>query len=83
MLARSLCFLLLDFALVQDRSLQLLTGPNQAGKSTYLATLGVLAVLAHAGSLVPARFAAGGDCAFARRFQSCFTVRCMSATSAK
>jgi len=44
------------------------TGPNMAGKSTYLRQIALLAVLAQAGSFVPARKLRLGvvDCVFAR-----------------
>jgi len=38
-----------------DRQLMLLTGPNMAGKSTYLRQVGLAVILAQMGSFVPAR----------------------------
>jgi DNA mismatch repair protein MutS len=40
--------------------LVVLTGPNMSGKSTYMRQVGLLVVLAQAGSFVPARFARVG-----------------------
>jgi DNA mismatch repair protein MutS len=51
-----------------DRQLVILTGPNMGGKSTYLRQAALLAILAQAGSFVPARAAKLGivDRIFAR-----------------
>lgn len=47
-----------DTELDPDRSrLLLLTGPNMAGKSTYMRQVGLIVLLAHCGSAVPARYA--------------------------
>ena len=45
---------------VEARRLLVLTGPNMSGKSTYMRQVGLLVVLAQAGSFVPARFARVG-----------------------
>ena len=45
-----------------DKSVALLTGPNMAGKSTYLRQNAILVVLAHLGSFVPATHATIGIC---------------------
>jgi DNA mismatch repair protein MutS len=42
---------------VDRQRLLVVTGPNMAGKSTYMRQVGLLVVLAQAGSFVPARFA--------------------------
>ncbi|MFG0284928.1 MAG: DNA mismatch repair protein MutS [Phycisphaerales bacterium JB039] len=42
--------------------LALITGPNMAGKSTYIRTAALIALLAHAGSFVPAQSATIGLC---------------------
>jgi DNA mismatch repair protein MutS len=49
-----------DCALGPERRLWLLTGPNMAGKSTFLRQNALIAVLAQAGSFVPARQATIG-----------------------
>ncbi len=38
----------------RDRQIMLITGPNMAGKSTYIRQVALLALLAHTGSFVPA-----------------------------
>jgi DNA mismatch repair protein MutS len=43
-----------DIDLGEDRRLVLLTGPNMAGKSTFLRQVGLLVLLAQVGSFVPA-----------------------------
>ena len=52
----------------EERQLVILTGPNMGGKSTYLRQTAILAILAQAGSFVPARSAKLGlvDRIFAR-----------------
>lgn len=44
-----------DFHLREDQHLCFLTGPNMAGKSTYMKALGIAVFLAHVGFPVPAR----------------------------
>ena len=47
---------------LNDKAVALLTGPNMAGKSTYLRQNAILVVLAHLGSFVPATKASIGIC---------------------
>jgi DNA mismatch repair protein MutS len=47
---------------LNDAPIALLTGPNMAGKSTYLRQNAILVVLAHMGSFVPAKSAEIGVC---------------------
>ncbi len=46
----------------QPASLGLITGPNMAGKSTYIRQVALIALLAHAGAFVPADAAEIGVC---------------------
>ncbi len=80
-----------DLRLVEDARVMILTGPNMAGKSTVLRQIGLIALMAQAGSFVPASAARVGvvDRIFTRvgasdnlvRGQSTFMVE-MSETSA-
>lgn len=47
-------FIANDTHLSRDRQLMLITGPNMAGKSTYIRQVGLLVILAQMGSYVPA-----------------------------
>ncbi|UYI28045.1 DNA mismatch repair protein Msh2 [Encephalitozoon cuniculi] len=61
---------------MEDRRMCVVTGPNMGGKSTFLKTCGVIALLAHMGCYVPAEYASipildgiytrvgAGDCSF-------------------
>ena len=49
-----------DLSLTEDRRVILLTGPNMAGKSTYLRQTALIVILAQMGSFVPAREASIG-----------------------
>lgn len=49
-----------DLSLTEDRRIILLTGPNMAGKSTYLRQTALIVILAQMGSFVPASQAAIG-----------------------
>ena len=46
-----------DCKLSMDERIWLITGPNMAGKSTYLRQNAIIAILAHIGSYVPAKIA--------------------------
>ncbi|MGI5845592.1 MAG: DNA mismatch repair protein MutS [Alphaproteobacteria bacterium] len=47
---------------LNDKKIALLTGPNMAGKSTYLRQNALITILAHMGSFVPAESATIGIC---------------------
>ena len=47
---------------LNDKKIALLTGPNMAGKSTYLRQNALITILAHMGSFVPAQSATIGVC---------------------
>ena len=51
-----------DLLLDDDRRTIIVTGPNMAGKSTVLRQVGLIALMAHMGSFVPARRARIGVC---------------------
>ncbi|HEY1074728.1 MAG TPA: DNA mismatch repair protein MutS [Patescibacteria group bacterium] len=53
-------FIANDTRLAPAHSLQLITGPNMAGKSTYIRQVALIALLAHTGSFVPAQSATIG-----------------------
>jgi DNA mismatch repair protein MutS len=46
-----------DLELDEDRRLVILTGPNMAGKSTYIRQVALISIMAQMGSFVPAKFA--------------------------
>ncbi len=50
-------FIANDARLAPSRQLLLITGPNMGGKSTYMRQVALIALMAHAGSFVPARAA--------------------------
>ncbi len=41
----------------EDNMVQIITGPNMAGKSTYMRQVGIIVLLGHIGSYVPAKYA--------------------------
>jgi DNA mismatch repair protein MutS len=51
-----------DVRLVDDERLVILTGPNMAGKSTILRQVGLIVLMAQAGSFIPAASATIGVC---------------------
>lgn len=50
----------IDFSRESGQRIALITGPNMAGKSTYLRTAALIAIMAHMGSYVPAESATIG-----------------------
>ncbi|MEM9102638.1 MAG: DNA mismatch repair protein MutS [Pseudomonadota bacterium] len=55
--AQSAPFIANDCHMSQTQSLQIITGPNMGGKSTYMRQTALIALLAHVGSYVPAHSA--------------------------
>lgn len=53
-------FIANDTSLSESNRMQLITGPNMGGKSTYMRQTAIIALLAHTGSFVPARTAVIG-----------------------
>src|SRR5690606_24044940 len=51
-----------DVSFEEDDALMLITGPNMAGKSTYIRQVALITLLAHIGSYVPAKSATIGVC---------------------
>lgn len=49
-----------DTSLTEQESLFLITGPNMAGKSTYIRQVALIVIMAHIGSYVPAKAASIG-----------------------
>ncbi len=58
--ANAEAFVANDTNLNPQQSLQLITGPNMAGKSTYIRQVALIVILAHIGSFVPAESATIG-----------------------
>ncbi len=58
--ARQEPFVANDCVLDAERRMLIVTGPNMGGKSTYMRQVAIIAVLAHAGSFVPAEEAEFG-----------------------
>lgn len=50
-------FIANDCYLGGDDSMMIITGPNMAGKSTYMRQVALIAIMAHVGSFVPAKYA--------------------------
>ncbi len=44
-----------DIVMNEDTNILLITGPNMAGKSTYMRQLGIIAIMAQIGSFIPAK----------------------------
>jgi len=42
---------------IDDRNILIITGPNMAGKSTYIRQVALLVIMAHCGSFIPASYA--------------------------
>jgi DNA mismatch repair protein MutS len=49
------CFVANNTSFATDEQVHIVTGPNMGGKSTYLRQVGLIHIMAHAGSLVPAK----------------------------